>query len=264
MSAEMMERAEAWLAASNAGILKPPRDVEDRAGWDEYWRNHLKVGTMEQGFSDVMSSDTTLPGLLAGRGSRTILCAGNGLSTEALSLALHGFNVTALDISTVPGEVFGRMLQNPEHSLRRIPGFSMHDDGSVTFGAAGSIDPELCPPIHRSSDYPPRRGGSLSFVTGNLIDQETCPGPFDVVIERRTVQLFPEAGRLVALDRLVARLTKRGVFVSQQHKGNWKRGDDRTHYAKTWLESHGFVIHTQTTSDESGVARLACLMFSSG
>lgn len=265
LRAEQMRQAEAWLAAAEAGYLSPPADVHSPNAWNEYWRSQLKVGALEQGFADQMSSDTTLPGLLARRNARTILCAGNGLSTEAISLALHGFTMTALDISAVPGEVFGAMVRDAKHPLRRIPGFSLRDDGSVAFDAGGSIDPELCPPMHRSADYSPRGGGSLSFVTGDLMDPQESTGPFDVVVERRTLQLFPEADRLVALDRLVARLSNRGVFVSQQHEGKLKPGDDRTHYAEAWLASRGFVIESGTTSRDSSVAeRLACLMFSSG
>src|SRR5262245_39951901 len=137
-----MEQAEAWLAALEAGRLNPPQDVHDRGAWDQYWKNHLQVGPLDQGFSDQMSSEPTLPGLLARRGSRPIVCAGNGLSLEAISLALHGFKVTVLDISEVPGAVFGAMLEDPAHPLHEIPGFAICD-GRVTFGDAGAIDPKL-------------------------------------------------------------------------------------------------------------------------
>lgn len=265
LSSPSKQQAEAWLAALEAGRLDPPRDPHDRGAWDEYWKNQLKVGALEQGISDQMSSDTALPGLLAGRGARTILCAGNGLSMEAISLALLGFDVTALDISTVPAVVFAALLRDEEHPLRRIARFRLRDDGSVTFDAGGSIDPELYPPMHGSADYPVRDGGSLSFVSGDLTDPEVCPGPFDVVIERRTLQLFPEAEQLAMLDRLVARLSDRAVFVSQEHRGSWKPDDDRTHYAKAWLATRGFVMHPDTVARQSGVAaRLACLTFSTG
>lgn len=264
LSAEVRERMDAWLTALEAGCLNPPQDAHSRDVWDEYWRNQLKVGALDQGFSDQMSSETTLPDLVGKRGSRVILCAGNGLSTEAISLALDGFTVTALDISAVPGEVFRALLHDTEHPLSRIPGPNVNDDGSATFAGAGLIDPELCPPMHRSADYPPRGGGSLSFLTGDLVDPAICSGPFDVVIERRTLQLFPEAERLVALDRLIARLSNRGVFVSQQHVGRWRPGDDRTHYADAWLASRGFVMRSETSDDPRGATRLACLTFSSG
>jgi hypothetical protein len=255
----------AWMAACDAGLLDPRRDVHDRGAWDDYWRNHLRVGTIEQGFADQMSSDDTLPGMLARRGSRTILCAGNGMSTEATSLALHGFDVTALDISAVPAEAFVASLRDAEHPLHRIPGFRTRHDGSVSFDGDGPIDPRLCPRIHQSNEYGPRGGGSLSLITGDLIDPATSPGPFDVVIERRTVQLFPAAERPEALERLVARLAIPGVFVSHEHQGAWRPGDTRTHYAEGWLASRGFMVQSDTRFLDSGAApRLALLVFSSG
>jgi hypothetical protein len=208
----------------------------------------------------MMSSEPDLPALLAGRGAQTILCAGNGLSGEALALALHGFSVTALDISTVPG-AFWKDL-DPEHPIRRFPGFKLRDDGSVSFDVAGPLDPAFGPPMHRSPDYPPRGGGSLSYVAGDLIDPKICPGPYDVVIERRTLQLFPKIDQLLGLHRLVDRLATSGILVTHQHKGNWRPGEDRIHFAEAWLTDHGFVV-TDAFQD-SGAARLACVVFSTG
>jgi hypothetical protein len=259
------EQAAAWLAAFEAGRLNPPRDVHNAGAWDDHWRSQIEVGAMDQGFSDMMSSDGALPGLLTRRGSQTILCAGNGLSTEALSLALLGFHVTALDISTVPAEVIGRMLRSEDHPVHRIPGFGVGDDDVVTFGCSGPIDPDLCPAMHRSADHTNRGGGSLSFVTGDLMSPDVCPGPFDVVIERRTVQLFPQHERIAAIERLVGRLAERGVLVSHEHQGGWRPGEARTHHAERWLKSQGFVLRAEAESDQYDSApRLACLMFSTG
>jgi len=259
------EQVSAWLEALEAGRLTPPRDPHDRAPWDRYWRNHLKVGTLEQAFSDWLSSDSKLPALLTRRGARTILCAGNGLSAEALSLAMFGFHVIALDISAVPAEAFRRMLRNPEHPARRVPGFDMRDDDAVTFTGSSPIDPELCPHIHRGADQVPTSGGSLSFVTGNLMTPEVCPGPFDVVIERRTVQLFPEDQQTPAIERLVACLAERGTLLSHQHRGAWRPGDDLTHHAESWVTSHGFVVWSGADGDQrESVPRLAYLKLSTG
>ena len=249
LSSLSKEQAEAWLAALEAGRLDPPRDPHDRGAWDEYWKNQLKVGALEQGFSDQMSSDTALPGLLAGRGARTILCAGNGLSMEAISLALLGFDVTALDISTVPAAVFAAMLRDAEHPLSRIAGSRLRDDGSVSFDAGGSIDPESYPPMHRSADYPARGGGSLSFASGDLVDPEVCPGAFDVVIERKTVQWFANHERAAALSALSARLSEVGIFLSlclddafplelggSQHRSGF------FHASESWFREHGWTI----------------------
>ena len=264
-SAAEQAQAEAWLAAFEAGQLHPPRDAHDPDAWDAYWRNQLSVGPMEQAFADMMSSDPELPKLLARRKARTILCAGNGLSGEALSLTLYGFDVTALDISTVPSEVIASSLRRPEHPVHGIPGFSIDDANVVTFREAGTIEPDRCPPIHRSADHLPTGGGTLSFVTGDLVTPEVCVGPFDVVIERRTIQLFPPEERLPAVQCLVARLADRGLFVSHQHAGGWRPGESRTHYAQEWLRSEGFVVRSGSDRELADSApRLASLMFSTG
>jgi hypothetical protein len=258
-------QASAWLAAWESGRLNPPHDPHDAAAWDTYWKNHLEFGPMEQALSDMMSSDSGLPDLLVSRGATTVLCAGNGLSTEALALALLGFHVTAFDISEVPAHVLGQMLRSETHPLRQIPGFSLGSDGIVSFGRSGPIDPELCPPIHRSANRVPQGGGSLSLVTGDLTRGDICPGPFDAVIERRTVQLFPAAERIPAYERLAARLARRGLFVSHEHQGGWRPGQSRTHHAEAWLTSHGFVLRHMSQADPQDAAeRLAYLMFSSG
>jgi hypothetical protein len=84
------------------------------------------------------------------------------------------------------------------------------------------------------------QGGSLSLVTGDLTETLICPGPYDVVIERRTLQLFPAGEQIGALEKLVARLSEKGTFVSQVHSGCWRPGESRAHFAETWLISNGF------------------------
>jgi hypothetical protein len=264
LTPEAQQRLGAIVAGYEDGSLRPPHDVHDGAAWDRYWMAHLKVGGFEAGFNDMMSSDPQLVGLLSGRGARTVLCAGNGMSSEATSLALHGFEVVALDISALPAGWHQRAIQDTGHRVRRIPGFAVRDDGAWTFGSPEPIDPELCPPIHRSADHPNRGGGSVSFVTGDLMDSEVCPGPFDVVIERRTVQLFPEAERPAALERLVARLADHGTFVSHEHKGCWRFGEPRTHFAERWLADRGFALEPRNPESPDAEARLARLAFTSG
>ncbi len=259
------ERAAAWLAASKEGRLHPPRNVRDRSAWDDYWKTQIEVGPIGQGFADMMSSDAALPSLLTRRGSRTILCAGYGLSSEALSLALLGFHVTALDISTIPAQALGRMLRNPENPVQRVPGFRIGDDNVMAIDGEGPIDPELCPAMHRSTDRAPQRGGALRLAVGDVLDPEVCPGPFDVVIERRTLQLLPPSDQVSALNCLAQRLAETGVFVSHQHQGGWRPGEPRTHYAEAWLTSRGFAFGSDAEdAGPDSVPRLACLRFSTG
>lgn len=259
------EDAVRYVAALEAGLLNPPQAVSDPQGWDRYWTNQIDVGALEQGFSDMMSSDPALPPLLERRDARTVLCAGNGLSNEALALALMGFHVTALDISSVPAQLLVQVLRDPGNQIYRNPGLSIADDGGFAFNGIDPIDPGLCPAMHRSAHHAPRHGGTLSFVTGDLMDPGVCAGPFDVVIERRTVQLFPEGDRRRGYDRLVSRLGERGVFVSHEHRGRWKPGEERVHYASAWGKADGLVLRSEAQEAESVSApRLAYLVFSTG
>lgn len=253
-------RAAAWIAAVESGELNIPRDVHDAAAWNRYWEKNLEVGAIDQGFNDLMSSDQTLLPLLHRRGVRAILCAGAGLSAESLALFLHGFAVTALDISSVPRATFRRNVT--EGLLSRLPGIEHRDDGSVALPADQTIDASMCPPMHLAEGYSPRGGGSLSYVTGDLFDTDVCCDTFDAAVERRTVQLFPAAEKHLALDRLAARLAPRALLVSHQHRGDWKPGRPRGHFASDWLDKSDFVSSRDT--DAETAPRVARLVFTTG
>ena len=123
----------------------------------------------------------------------------------------------------------------------------------------------MCPNIHRNDAHPPTAGGRLTFVCGDLSDPAICPGPFDVVIERRTVQLFPEAERETALDCLAARLSERGMLVSHMHDGGGGPGRHRPHHAREWAKARGFVIDDWRNTDVAATAtRLARTFLSTG
>jgi hypothetical protein len=217
----------------------------------------------EQALADQMASDESLPEFLVGRRARTILCAGNGFSYEAIALAILGFEVTALDLSRMPTEMIEATLRDPQHPLRQVVGFSLREDGAWTLERP--VDPALGAPMHKSVGFPPRAGGSLILATGDLMDPEICRGPFDVVIERRTVQLFREGERQEALDHLTRRLATPGTFVTHQHDGGWRPGNPRQHHAEEWLRSNGFEF--PTTREREGLAhapRVACLVYSTG
>ena len=62
------------------------------------------------------------------------------------------------------------------------------------------------------------RGGSVRFVTGDLLDANLCPGPFHVVLERKTLQLFSNEDRPAAMRALASRLTTPGIFFTHSHR----------------------------------------------
>ena len=252
VSPEERERMGAWLQAVESGALCVPDNVHDAEAWDRYWRKQLEVGAFEQGFNDMMASDRQLVPRLIGRGARSILCAGNGLSAEAFALALHGFDVTALDISSIAAAAHrAAFIDGPQ----RIAGLTADEDGTIVF-PPGPIDAQFVPPIHRAENRHPRGGGSLRHAVGDLCDPNVCPGPFDVIIERRTVQLFPVAEHVAALARLTDRLGSRAYFITHQHKGAWRPDEPRTHFAEQWLASSDFVREGIEFPDAPRVAKL--------
>jgi hypothetical protein len=69
-----------------------------------------------------------------------------------------------------------------------------------------------------------RPGGSLECVDGDLTSPMVCPGLYDVVIERKTLQLFPATERAAALATVAARLTPNGILFTHAHDGRWRPG----------------------------------------
>lgn len=169
--------------------MHPPADRRDVAGWDQFWIEREKRNL----FFDAIPMFSLVPAvvLYAQRHDlHTVLCVGNGIEQGPIAMAAAGLRVIAIDLSPVATRLAMRFSQkNPEHGV-----------------------PE---PIRRP-------GGSAEFITGDLFHQELFPGPFDIVMENRTIQLFEKADRDVALDRLLARLASNGLFVSSAHHGAWR------------------------------------------
>ena len=173
------------------------RDGEAGAHWEQWWKERLSRGTRDlfpHGESrmvsyrgrryDLVYGDHLLVEVMADAGLRTILCAGSGISQEPRALAVAGFDVTALDLSPTAMSVA-----------------KAHELDSRDFS-------RFCPAEAR------RPGGHVEFVVGDLFDVAICPGPFDVIIERRTVQRIPEDRRGIALQSLAGRLGEVGIFLS--------------------------------------------------
>ena len=72
------------------------------------------------------------------------------------------------------------------------------------------------------------------------MDPLMCPGPFDMVIERKTLQLFPEDERAAALHSLAQRLAPRGIFFTHCHDGRRKPPAKPFHATRPWFDAHGW------------------------
>ena len=178
--------------------LWSPTDIHSPAAWDHHWEAQVSHG-LGPGIFDLFCDEQLLISEMRRRGFSTVLCVGNGISQEPRALAEAGLQATAMDLSPMATAIAQNFPLRPEQLARYFSS-------------------ELTQP-----------GGSVEFVVGDLRDTSVCPGPFDVVIERCTLQLFPPTERGSALDALADRLRPDGIFVSHCHNGGWRPDEPRVH-----------------------------------
>lgn len=191
--------------------LYPPVGPADVPAWDHYWSEQVRHGLGPSIF-DMCSDDRNLVHVMNIEGMRNILCAGNGISQEPRALAHAGFQVLALDTSPQATELAQRFE---------------FIKGCFEFFCNADME---------------RAGGNLNFVVGDILDPAICPGPFDVIIERRTAQIFPSDNRGAVLSALAARLGPNGIFLSHSHDGGWKPPAEPRHFTEAWFRKNQWVI----------------------
>lgn len=199
------------VADDDVAWLPPPGTTQDPSAWDRYWTDQASHGLTPPLF-DMFCDDEELIRHLAARGMTRVLCVGNGISQEPRALAEAGLQVVALDLSPVASQ----LAQTWESSDADLEQF---------------YDPSL-----------QRPGGRLEFVAGDLLDPTVSPGPFDVVVERRTLQLFSPEERPAALEALSARLSAGGILLSHCHDGAWRPPEPREHALEELFRQRGWAI----------------------
>jgi SAM-dependent methyltransferase len=182
------------------------------------------------GFVDMLCRDGRLiDGMRANR-LKTILCVGSGISQEPKALALAGFDVTVLDISPL--------------ALKVAQACDVPDKFLLNFLEGRQVG----------------RRRRVRFIEGDLLDASICPGPYDVVLERRTLQLYPDDDRPAAMRALAARLATPGIFFSHSHRnlapGAWPKNDP-----SEWFRAEQWPRWQSATPIE---ARVAWLFSTSG
>jgi SAM-dependent methyltransferase len=216
-------------SSDDSNWMFPPSTVVDPAPWDRYWHDQLSHGVAE--FVHMWVSDGELVDAMRANGLKTVLCLGNGISLEPRALAWAGFDVTALDISPLATKVATDAV--PEHDFL----------ARLVEGRSGGPN------------------GRLNFVVGDVCDPACCPGPYDVVIERLTLQLWPDLERPMAIQAAVDRLASRGIFFSQSHDGRWRPPAPRRHAVEPWFVAQGWEFWQ---SDAPLTGRVAWLFTTTG
>jgi len=196
---------------ADLGWLDPPSNPLDVVAWDQYWIEHVRHGLGPPLF-DMFSDDRKLVEVMNAKGMKSILCAGNGISQEPRALAQAGFQVIALDISPHATEI-ARCFNFPPH------GFDF-----------------FCEPEMR------RPGGAVDFVVGDILVPAICPGPFDVIIERRTAQNYYSHDMGAVLAALAGRLEPNGILLSHCHDGGWRPPAEPRHLTRSWFISNQWTI----------------------
>ena len=204
------QRASTRVRDNDRSWLIPPTSLADPVPWDRYWYEHLSRGY--GGFVHLFCDDGEIVDTMRANGLKTVLCIGNGLSQEPRALAWAGFDVTALDLSPYATEVASKATP-PAELLAQLVG-----------GRSGGPN------------------GKVKFVAGNLCDTECCPGPYDVIIERLTLQLFSDEYKPRALEAVANRLASPGIFFSQSHHGGWRPPAPRVHWNEWWFRESGWPI----------------------
>lgn len=212
--------------------LYPPKNPEDVAGWDQYWTEQVAHGLGPPLF-DMLCDDHKLVTTMNNEGMSRILCAGNGISQEPQALAAAGFEVVALDLSPRATEI----ARSLELVLDRLHCF---------------FDPTMLRP-----------GGHVDFVVGDIRDSAICPGPFDVIIERCTAQLYLNRGIDTILNKLAERLDSGGILFSHCHDSAWRPPAEPRHFTQSWFEQNGWTIWSGDPANKP-LGRVACLFSSTG
>ena len=207
----------------------PPNTMVHPAPWDRYWRDQFTHGIA--GFADMFCDDGSLVDAMRANGLRTVLCVGNGISQEPRALARAGFDVTALDLSPFATEM-AKKVSPPDELLAGLVG-----------GRSAGLN------------------GQVNFVAGDLCDVACCPGPYDVVIDRRTLQLYPDKERPTAMNAVANRLASRGIFLSHCHDGRWRPPAPPRHATRSWFVDQGWEFWQ---GESSLRGRVACLITTTG
>ena len=212
--------------------LNPPADPLDAAAWDRYWTKHMEHGIGPAMF-DMFCDDRELVRAMNSGGLSSVLCAGSGISQEPRALAEAGFKVVALDLSAQAMEI-ARSFEFPEHAFE-----------------------SYCDPQSR------RPGGNVEFVVGDILDPSVCPGPFDVIIERRTAQIFFERNLDGVLTALGDRLSQRGILLSHCHDGAWKPPARPRNFTESWFRKNRWQVRSGNLG-ELPSGRVAWVMTTTG
>lgn len=195
-----MTRTRAQNVTPGPGDPKPGVPGWKTRDWNAWWTEEiarLEPGRWEAKIRPMEAMMNRL-GSLRLRGTRTILLHANGVSQEPRALSYAGFDVVALDISSVATR-YAEGFSLPESELRL---FFQWDD----IGQEGAFE--------RARG----EGGRHRFVCGDAFDASVEPGPFDAIFSWRGFHGYTDAEMESLARALDRRLSPAGsINISVQN-----------------------------------------------
>ncbi|WP_413172945.1 pentapeptide repeat-containing protein [Anabaena azotica] len=201
-----------------------PTNVNDAEGWNYFWKYLITKGYQYDFLCHIFDDSDWLIPFLQKLEYKTVLCAGNGISLEAYILAYIGFDVTVLDVSAYANQY----LANYPLSYQELNWFAYFSDNNLDNISTAEISNKV---------------KTVKFITGSIFDSEICPGLFDVIITRSTVQLFnlmSEDKLIEAMQSLLNRLSPTGLLINHGHNA-YKINE----FLQNWLLNQGICASTK-------------------
>jgi SAM-dependent methyltransferase len=156
-----------------------------------------------------------------------------------------GFGPAECHMFAEPAEIAAVLAANGLRRILCVGSGPSHEPWVVARAGYDVTVLDLSPfAIQKAQESVPEPSENLRFVVGDLMNPGLCPGPFDLVLERRTLQLFAGFNQLDAAMTAVAnRLDDRGILFSHCHDGGWRPPAEPRHVTGAWLMDRGWRLY---------------------
>ncbi len=212
----------------------PSPDRTER--WNSWWRDRLQEDGGELSRRNYFPEDRlyfSWGNIFSDYryGYRSVLFAGNGTCQCPRDMARAGYKAIGLDVSTVATRLAARFEYQVHHTTIQT--------GRLVRGWIRSrmeyFDEKIL-------SFP---GGSAEFVCGDILDSESCPGPFDVVVSSGVVQYYEGRELQLICEAILSRCSSNGAAIINT---SYRRG--LASAVEQIVQKLGWSI-----SDESGLLR---------
>ncbi len=154
-----------------------------------------------------------------------------------------GFGPAECHFFAQPAEIAQVLAANNLRSILCVGSGPSHEPWAFARAGYDVTVLDLSPyAVQKARESMPAPYDTIRFVTGSLMDANLCSGPYDVILERRTLQLFAPDQLHAAMTAVASRLATRGLFYSHCHDGGWKPPAKPRHVTRSWFVEQGWHL----------------------